>query len=80
MRWTIVIVAIFALVTMVTSNVVYDNNGMEEMNSMGANVFLGVEHNQMDAGFDSTMHKRNWREEERRRRRRHEECRRHRRC
>ncbi|CAF4390992.1 unnamed protein product, partial [Adineta steineri] len=38
MRWTIIIVAIFALVAMVTSNVVYDKD-MEEVNPWGDNMF-----------------------------------------
>ncbi|CAF4239694.1 unnamed protein product [Adineta steineri] len=77
MRWTIVIVAIFAFVAMVTSNAVY--NEMEEVTSSAANVFLGGEHNEVDSVYGPTMNKRYWRDEDWRRRRRHEEERRRRR-
>ncbi|CAF1180391.1 unnamed protein product [Adineta steineri] len=77
MRWTIVILAIFAFVAMVTSNAVY--NEMEEVTSSAANVFLGGEHNQVDLVYGPPMSKRYYDDWRRRRREEEERRRRHRR-
>ncbi|CAF4038431.1 unnamed protein product, partial [Adineta steineri] len=76
MRWTIIIVAIFALVAMVISNDVYNDN-MEEMNPMGSNMYPGGV-NVVDNNAYVPRSKRwnHWEEE--RRRREEEERRRHR--
>ncbi|CAF1254500.1 unnamed protein product [Adineta steineri] len=59
MRWTIVIVAIFVLVAMVTSNVV-PNNNMEVMNPMGGKMFPNGEQVVEDSGYLPPMSKRYW--------------------
>ncbi|CAF1204712.1 unnamed protein product [Adineta steineri] len=69
MRWTIVIVAIFVLFAMVTSNAIYDKD-MEEVNPWGDNMFPNGVQVVADSTNGPTINKRWWHDW---RRDRHEE-------